>query len=219
MIKTVPTSIATHVIWFTWLERNKAIFEDTSPSLHSVIYKTLARLTNSSSHVKSRLPRTIMINHSLNTTLAWFDGAASKDVFRSGAGGVIKIWETTVYKWTFFCGKGTNTRAELLGAWVTLMLAEFLEIPCIHIMGDSKVVIDWLSDKGGLMVSSIEGWKKRIKLLIQNFLSIEFQHIYRDFNTDADNLSKQALIEPEGLVTYYQWTNGDEGPRRQIKIH
>ena len=106
-----------------------------------------------------------------------------------------------------------------MGAWVTLMLAEFLEIPCIHIMGDSKVVIDWLSDKGGLMVSSIEGWKKRIKLLIQNFLSIDFQHIYRDFNTVADILSKQAMVEPEGLVTYYRWTNGDEGLRRQIKIH
>ena len=106
-----------------------------------------------------------------------------------------------------------------MGAQVTLMLAEHLEIPCIHIMGDSKVAINWLRDKGGLMVSSIEGWKKRIKLLIQNFLSIDFQLIYRDFNIDADILSKQAMVEPKGLVTYYRWKNGDEGSRRQIKIH
>jgi hypothetical protein len=46
-----------------------------------------------------------MINHSPNTTLAWFDGVASKDGFRSGAGGVIKIQETIVYKWTFFVVK------------------------------------------------------------------------------------------------------------------
>jgi ribonuclease HI len=160
-----------------------------------------------------------LIHQSLNTTLAWFDGAAAKDDLRSGEGGVIKTREATVYKGTFYCGKGTNMRVDPLGAWVTLMLADYLEIPCIHIMGDSKVVIDCLRDKGRLMVTSIEGWKKRIKILIQKFHSIDFQHIYRDFNTDAEFLSKQAMIEPEGLVTFYQWTNGDEGPRRQIKIH
>jgi hypothetical protein len=106
-----------------------------------------------------------------------------------------------------------------LGAWVTLMLADHLAIPCIHIMGDSKVVIEWLIDKGRLLVSSVEGWKVRIKLLAQKFHSISFQHIYRNFNTDADVLSKQAMGEPEGMVSYYRWTNGVEGPRRQIKIH
>ena len=153
--------------------------------MHSVIYKTLTCLTFSSSQVKSQLPRTILIHQSLNTTLAWFDGAAAKHGLRSGARGVIKTQETTVYKWTFYCGKGTNTRADLLGAWVTLMLADYLEIPCIHIMGDSKFVIDCVRDKGRLMVTSIEGWKKRIKILIQKFHSIDFQYIYRDFNTDA----------------------------------
>jgi len=219
MNKRVPTSITTYVIWFTWLECNKAIFEDTSPSVHAVIYKTLAHLTFPNSRVKLRIPRTIWIHQSLNTTLARFDGATAKYGDRSGERGVIKTWDSIVYKWTFYCGKGTNTRVELLGAWVTLMLADYLEIPCIHIMGNSKFVIDCLRDKGRLMVTSIEGWKKRIKILIQKFHSIDFQHIYRDFNIDAKFLSKKAMIEPEGLVTFYQWTNGDEGLRRQIKIH
>jgi hypothetical protein len=78
--------------------------------------------------------------------------------------------------------------AELLGAWVTLMLANNLEIPSIHVMGDSKFIIDWLNDKGRLMVTSIEGWKKRMKILLQKFQSIVFQHIFRVFNSDADFL-------------------------------
>jgi len=99
------------------------------------------------------------------------------------------------------------------------MLANHMEIPSLHVMGDSKVVIDWLNDKGRLMVPSIEGWKKITKILIQNFQSIVFQHIFRVFNSNADFLSKQALMESEGLITYYKWTNGGEGPRRQLKIH
>jgi len=70
------------------------------------------------------------------------------------------------------------------------MLADHLAIPCIHIMGDSKVVIEWLINKGRLPVSLVEGWKVRIKLLAQKFHSISVQHIYRNFNTDADVLSK-----------------------------
>ena len=46
----------------------------------------------------------------------------------SGAGGIIKIRESTIYRWTFNCGLGLNTRAELLSAWATLTLANRLDI-------------------------------------------------------------------------------------------
>jgi hypothetical protein len=39
--KIVPSLIAAYICWFIWLERNKALFEETTPSIHSVIYKTL----------------------------------------------------------------------------------------------------------------------------------------------------------------------------------
>jgi hypothetical protein len=69
------------------------------------------------------------------------------------------------------------------------------------------------------MVASIEGWKKITKILIHNFQSITFQHIFRVFNSDADSLSKHALMETEGLITFYKWTNGEEISRRKLKIH
>jgi len=37
-----------------------------------------------------------------------------------------------------------------------------------------------------------------------------------DHNKEADTLSKKALHEPEGIITYYNWVNGTEGPRRHI---
>jgi ribonuclease HI len=74
---------------------------------------------------------------------------------QSGAGGLIKISQNTFYKWTFNCGPGTNTRAELLGAWATLYLASRLHIDALQVLGDSRIVIEWLSNKGDLQAISL----------------------------------------------------------------
>jgi hypothetical protein len=163
--KTVPTQITTHICWFIWIERNKAIFEESNPSIQAVIYKTLALQNRTSALLKDRLPRDILIIHQKDSALAWFDGATQRDGSLCGAGGVIKTLDATVIRWTFNCGRGTNTRAELLGAWATIMLANHLSLHRIHVLGDSKVVIDWLLNKGRLQVCSVEGWKARIKVL------------------------------------------------------
>jgi hypothetical protein len=39
--KSVPSMIVAHICWYIWLERNTTIFEETTPSIHSVIYKAL----------------------------------------------------------------------------------------------------------------------------------------------------------------------------------
>jgi ribonuclease HI len=111
----------------------------------------------------------------------WFDGAASTTGLNSGAGGIIRISEHRTFKWYFNCGPGTNTRAELLGAWALLTLAVRLDISVLSVHGDSKIVIDWLCGKGHLQVFNLEGWKDRILELINHFQSISFQHIYREY--------------------------------------
>jgi len=60
----------------------------------------------------------------------------------SGTGGIIKIGENTSYRWTFNCGLGSNTRAEILGAWATLTLAYRLDLAQLQVLGDSNTVID-----------------------------------------------------------------------------
>jgi ribonuclease HI len=73
-----------------------------------------------------------------------------------GAGGVIKLPDSTVYRWFINCGIGTNTKAELMGVWATLILAKQWNIQKIQILGDSKVVIDWLNHRGKLQAIDIE---------------------------------------------------------------
>jgi hypothetical protein len=57
------------------------------------------------------------------------------------------------------------------------MIASHLSIPRIYVMGDSKVVIDWLLNKGRLHVCLVERWKDRIISLSNKFQSISYQHI------------------------------------------
>jgi hypothetical protein len=85
-------------------------------------------------------------------------------------------------------------------------------------MGDSKFVIDWLKQKGNLHSTAIEGWKQRIIELIKSFQDIHSQPIYMDFNVEADLLSKQALSEPRGRLSYYIWDGGIAYPTSHINL-
>jgi hypothetical protein len=70
----------------------------SGPSLQKIIYK--------------RNKKTPDITLASN---CWFDGVAQENGNLSGVGGIIKISRNTIYRWTFNCGMGSNTRAELLG--------------------------------------------------------------------------------------------------------
>jgi ribonuclease HI len=125
--------------------------------------------------------------------VGWFDGAASADGTQSGARGIIRISDSTVYKWTFNTGPGTNNRAELLGVWVTLFLASRLHLTELQIIGDSKIIIDWCNGRGRLQILALDGWKEKIRELSTHFGVITFIHAYKEFNMEADDLSKKAL--------------------------
>jgi hypothetical protein len=59
-----------------------------------------------------------------------------------------------------------------MGAWATLLLATRLSIYELYVLGDSKIVIDWLNRKGAILVANLEGWKDRINDLIPFFRTI-----------------------------------------------
>jgi ribonuclease HI len=94
---------------------------------------------------------------------------------------IIKIFASTVYKWYLNCGEGTNTKVELLGVWATLYITNYLSISKLQVLGDSKVIINWLNNKGNLCVSPLEGWKQRISLMKEKFIATNFYHIFREY--------------------------------------
>jgi ribonuclease HI len=216
--KSVSKGLAALTCWHIWLERNKAIFEERSPSFSAVVYKILGSHSWLPQSLKPASIRVCTITQQEGYSIACFDGAAISGGKCCGAGGIINLPGSTVYKWYINCGEGTNTKAELLGVWATLTLANMWSIQKIQILGDSKVIIDWLNQKSNLQAIDIEGWKQKTRDLANLFQGISFHHIYRDFNKEADLLSKQALLEPEGRLSFYQWVDGAGGPLTHLNI-
>lgn len=130
----------------------------------------------------------------------------------SGVGGVLKINKICSYKWFINCGPRSNTRAELLGAWALLTLTNRLSIQWMHLIGNSKIIIDWMCGKGRLQVISLDCWKERVSILISSFQKITFDYVYREGNREADNLSKLVLQKTPRKLTYYQCYEKHEGP-------
>jgi ribonuclease HI len=168
------------------------------------------------SRTKLRLKKTPELRGEI---FCWFDGAAQQNGLLCGVGGVIKTPEMTTYRWTLNCGQGSNTRAELLGVWACLTLALRLNLDVTHVLGDSKIVIDWINQSNKLQVTSLLGWKTKIRELIAHFMDIKFTHIYREENMEADALSKLALQVPEGRIFYNKWQDGHEGPPLTLQLY
>ena len=91
------------------------------------------------------------------------------------------------------CGQSTNTRSELLSLWALLVVAKELGIPSLHVHGDSTSIINWVNGRVALLSLNLEGWCQNIRKLESSFLSLDFLHVYREYNEKADGLSKEAL--------------------------
>jgi ribonuclease HI len=207
---TVPSYFAALICWCIWLERNSVFFEEKEPSTLVVVTKTLGSLKRLEVS-KNPLPiQSCLIAQHHDMIVACFDGATHLNGKCCGAGGVIKTSDLSIYMWYFNCGEDTNTKVELLGVWATLLLANHLSSHKIQILGDSKVIIDWLNIRGDMRACTIEGWKQRIMALRSKLHELNFEHIYHEFNKEADL---------QGVISYYKWTNGTEGLRRHIDIY
>ena len=107
------------------------------------------------------------------------------------------------------CEDNTNTRAELLALWSLLVFAASIGLPILHVYGDSMVIINCANFEAGLVVIDLEHWWSRITDVKTSFLSINFQHVYRENNTSVDGLSKEALLLESGLLTFTEVMEGE----------
>jgi hypothetical protein len=180
-LKSPPYCLAAHVCWQLWLARNRATFEEQSPSLRHVVRSVQASFHWKQHRDVPHLHKDLEFNLPDGYTFACFDGAAQVTGL-CGAGGIFRSHHSRTTKWYFSCGVGSNTKAELLGLWTTLYLASSWSIKNIIVLGDSRVVIDWINHKSNLHSVHIEGWKLKTLQLSKLFSDISFLHLPRAFN-------------------------------------
>ena len=60
-------------------------------------------------------------------------------------------------------------------------------------MGDSKVIVNWALEVHSIQSVDLYHWLGCVKRLFLLLNNLSFHHIYREYNTLADALSKQAI--------------------------
>ena len=137
---------------------------------------------------------------------SFFDGTSKNNL--ACAGIVLEIRNLHSFILKMGCGYNTKTRAKLLSLWSLLFFAEKIGIPNLFIVGDSSAVINWENEKATLSVLDLGCWCDKITSLKSSFLSLEFQHIYREHNQKADRLSMEALILASSLLCFTEFYEG-----------
>ena len=105
-------------------------------------------------------------------------------------------------------GISTNTRDELLALWTLLSCAKSMGLPHLHIFGDFVVIINWFNHHLALSLLTLDGWCLHIRELESHFIRLSATHIYREHNTYADSLSKEALTLASGHLHFLEFSDG-----------
>ena len=123
-----------------------------------------------------------------------FDGCSKGNPGLSGAGAVIYKNNQEIWSQSFFVGKReTNNRAEYAGLILGLQEAVNMGITCLHVQGDSQLVINQMKGVYQCNSPNLVECYELAKDLVSKFEKIEFEHILRKFNKRADELSNIPL--------------------------
>jgi len=122
-----------------------------------------------------------------------FDGASKGNPGLSGAGMVIYKNGLEIWSSCKFIGYKTNNQAEYSGLIFGLKGALDLKITNLSVLGDSLLVINQVTGLYKVKSDSLLELHKEVIDLKSQFNFIEFNHVYRENNKRADELSNLAL--------------------------
>jgi len=71
------------------------------------------------------------------------------------------------------------------------------------LVGDSKVIIDWIKEEVNLNILHLGPWKEKMWRLKDSFERLKFMHVHRIYNTIVDQLCKIAMNRSCGWI-YFQ---------------
>jgi len=124
----------------------------------------------------------------------FFDGCSKGNPGPAGAGAVLYQGNTEIWAKSIFVGNNsTNNVAEYTGLIIGLHQAVNKNIKELVVKGDSMLVIKQM--KGEYKVSSkdMQRLYENAKSFEKSFDKIVYEHVYREHNKRADQLSNEGL--------------------------
>ncbi len=127
------------------------------------------------------------------------DGGSRGNPGASGAGAIVRNEKgETVVEVSEFLGHTTNNVAEytaVLRALEKLSVLLGSEAKDTEVLArmDSMLVVRQMKGEWKLKHPGLKPLATRVHELVRLFNSVEFEHVYRDFNKDADRLANEAM--------------------------
>jgi len=129
--------------------------------------------------------------------LLFTDGACEFDndykPINAGIGGVIKLKNKTLFSFSENVGVKTNNEAEYLALIKGVELCIKNNISNVLIFADSELVVKQINGDYKVKNERMATLHKKTHDLLKMLTSWEINHVLRDKNTEADDLSKQGL--------------------------
>jgi ribonuclease HI len=144
--------------------------------------------------ISKEIPQIETIKTDDDEYILYFDGCSKGNPGLAGAGAVIYKNGLEIYSESVFVGtKETNNKAEYTGLLIGLVEAIRQNIRNLKVKGDSQLVIKQMKGEYKVGSTNIMGTYQEAKKLQQQFHKISFEHVYREHNKRADELSNQGI--------------------------
>ena len=132
----------------------------------------------------------------MNTYTLYFDGCSKGNPGRAGAGAVIydsamiEIWSSAEFVGT----NSTNNEAEYTGLLIGLRKAVEMGITHLLVRGDSQLIVRQMNKEYKVKSASLKPMYLEAVELSKLIDQITYQHVYREYNKRADELSNLGLV-------------------------
>ena len=132
----------------------------------------------------------------MNNYTLYFDGCSKGNPGRAGAGAVIynsemvEVW----YNAVFVGQNSTNNEAEYTGLLIGLRKAVEMGITNLLVRGDSQLIVRQMKGEYKVKSVTLKPMHEEANSLAKSIGQIQYEHVYREFNKRADELSNLGLL-------------------------
>jgi ribonuclease HI len=98
-------------------------------------------------------------------------------------------------------GVATNNVAEYHGLLAALTWALDHDERAVHIRADSELLVKQMRGEYKVKNPGLQPLAARARLLIMELDTVAFEHVRREFNTEADRLSNLGMDEAEAMLS------------------
>ena len=130
----------------------------------------------------------------------FFDGAAKGNPGKAGAGGVVvsPIGEK-IHSFAWGLGFSSSVQAEALALYQGLKILKDLNISEANVIGDSQIIINAMVSKSPASDLKLARLISRIKGMENDFQKLNYYHVLRTHNKQADIEANKATLLSVGV--------------------